>query len=440
MKAIGRRSLPLVLFLLAGLLYLPAPAAARMPRLTQSTNQIAQGLTLTKIDDPSGPNRIRVLTVDPLSASVSLDMASAGRLPSLKTTSAMAQADGAIAAINGDFGAFEGRPLHAFGVDGALLQTGFQTGVSFAVSHDEQHLFVGPSRAKVVGRPIPSGAAFGVNRWNEDPAGSGQIAAFSPYGGSQQPPPTGECEVQLRRSSGLHWDANQSGVYRDYTVTTKTCGGAALRFSKRKGKVILEARTSGAGSTTLRALQIASTVRMSWKMIDASPWTGVMEMIGGMPLLVDNGNVVAKSCSSYFCSRNPRTGIGYTASGKVLLVTVDGRENGSVGMTLVGFAQEMKSLGAIEAVNLDGGGSTTMWVKGSGLVNVPADSTGERAIPNAVLVLPSSGEKEPNPLVATLGPEPASSTPELSSQLEMSDPGSTGGLMQALSEGAFGGV
>jgi hypothetical protein len=86
--------------------------------------------------------------------------------------------------------------------------------------------------------------------------------------------------------------------------------------------------------------------------------------------------------------RNPRTLAGVKADGTILLVTVDGRQPGySVGASFEESAQIMKSLGAIDAVNLDGGGSTTMTI-GSKLINHPSDSTGERPVGDAIVVLP----------------------------------------------------
>ena len=78
---------------------------------------------------------------------------------------------------------------------------------------------------------------------------------------------------------------------------------------------------------------------------------------------------------------------------------VDGRTSSSVGFTLYQLAKELKALG-VDAVNLDGGGSATMWVKGLGVVNHPTDSTGERPVSNAIVVLPSRDRSEPRPLRA----------------------------------------
>jgi hypothetical protein len=86
--------------------------------------------------------------------------------------------------------------------------------------------------------------------------------------------------------------------------------------------------------------------------------------------------------------RQPRTMAGIDARGRLLLVTVDGRRPGvSEGVTLEEGARLMKTLGAVDAINLDGGGSSAMAVNGA-LVNHPTDSTGERPIGDAVLVLP----------------------------------------------------
>src|SRR6185503_5497574 len=83
---------------------------------------------------------------------------------------------------------------------------------------------------------------------------------------------------------------------------------------------------------------------------------------------------------SFVAGRQPRTLAGVRADGTLLLVTVDGRLPGwSVGMTLPEAARLMRSLGAREAMNLDGGGSSTMVVRGE-VVNRPSDRTGERPV------------------------------------------------------------
>ncbi len=87
--------------------------------------------------------------------------------------------------------------------------------------------------------------------------------------------------------------------------------------------------------------------------------------------------------------RQPRTLAGIDGRGRLLLATVDGRlKNGSEGFTIYEAATFMKSLGAVQAMNLDGGGSTAMAVNGA-LVNNPSDAAGERPVGDTVQVLPS---------------------------------------------------
>lgn len=105
-------------------------------------------------------------------------------------------------------------------------------------------------------------------------------------------------------------------------------------------------------------------------------WT---QVVPGDPILVRGGEVVHEPCYSHMCSRHPRTAVGLTDAGEVLLVAVDGRTWGASGMTRLELAALMRDLGATRAMNFDGGGSTTFWVRGRGVVNVPSDGS-ERVV------------------------------------------------------------
>ena len=86
--------------------------------------------------------------------------------------------------------------------------------------------------------------------------------------------------------------------------------------------------------------------------------------------------------------RNPRTIAGVTRDGRLLLVAVDGRAPGySAGLSFSEEAAVMRALGATDATNLDGGGSTTMTIRGT-VVTRPSDATGERPLGDAILLLP----------------------------------------------------
>lgn len=102
-------------------------------------------------------------------------------------------------------------------------------------------------------------------------------------------------------------------------------------------------------------------------------WNDVNHIISGGPYLVKDSNIfvdVAEQKLDAIGGRNPRTAIGYTEDNNFIIVTVDGREKASVGMTLNELANFMKSVGCYNAMNLDGGGSTVLYVKGK-VVNHP---------------------------------------------------------------------
>jgi exopolysaccharide biosynthesis protein len=102
-------------------------------------------------------------------------------------------------------------------------------------------------------------------------------------------------------------------------------------------------------------------------------WENVNHIISGGPYLVKNSQVFVDTAQQNLGSiggRNPRTAIGYTADNRFIIVTVDGREKASVGMTLTELANFMKSIGCYNAMNLDGGGSTVLYVNGK-VVNHP---------------------------------------------------------------------
>ncbi|MCC5875995.1 MAG: phosphodiester glycosidase family protein [Candidatus Sumerlaeia bacterium] len=112
------------------------------------------------------------------------------------------------------------------------------------------------------------------------------------------------------------------------------------------------------------------------------------------PLLLLNGSIATTQINSaggtHCTGRHPRTAVGITGDNQIILLTVDGRTNRSTGMTCVETATVLQWLGALDAVNMDGGGTTTMWVGGepaSGVVNYPSDGSGERVTANAIAIV-----------------------------------------------------
>ena len=124
----------------------------------------------------------------------------------------------------------------------------------------------------------------------------------------------------------------------------------------------------------------------------------IEDMVAGVPQLIKNGKIEItweqeKSNKSFVETKHPRTAVAKLKDGKFLMVTVDGRQpNFSVGMNLQELAEFLLELGAVDAMNLDGGGSTTMFLDGK-IVNKPSDKEGERKVSDAILVTPRAKKK-----------------------------------------------
>jgi exopolysaccharide biosynthesis protein len=70
-----------------------------------------------------------------------------------------------------------------------------------------------------------------------------------------------------------------------------------------------------------------------------------------------------------------------------MLICIDGRTEEAEGMSFIETQQYLFDLGCIDAINLDGGGSTTMWTKNKGVINNPSNDYGERSVANSILIL-----------------------------------------------------
>lgn len=119
--------------------------------------------------------------------------------------------------------------------------------------------------------------------------------------------------------------------------------------------------------------KIADQKEVKLDILTVPEWDNVNHIISGGPYLVKKSQVFVDTAEQNLGSiggRNPRTAIGYTADNHFIIVTVDGREKSSIGLTLTELAYFMKSIGCYNAMNLDGGGSTVLYVNGR-VVNHP---------------------------------------------------------------------
>ncbi|MFC3561270.1 phosphodiester glycosidase family protein [Pedobacter jamesrossensis] len=116
-------------------------------------------------------------------------------------------------------------------------------------------------------------------------------------------------------------------------------------------------------------------------------------MLNG-PLLAYNGIKEDLDTTDFNRLRHPRTCVGIKPNGRVILLTVDGRNDNSSGMSLSELTKIMNWLGCESAINFDGGGSTTLWINGfadNGVINYPTDNKkwdheGQRKVANVILV------------------------------------------------------
>lgn len=152
-----------------------------------------------------------------------------------------------------------------------------------------------------------------------------------------------------------------------------------------EGKIVLSlnAKDDAAKLAALKALQPGDTIDIDVSSAD-SRWTEATQALGAMYKLVTDGQVVQPTSSaeqSAWAERAPRTAIGIKADGTVIFYTMDGRQSGySVGCTLTQVAMRLVELGCVEAVSLDGGGSTTIGATLPGedeftILNKPSDGT-----------------------------------------------------------------
>lgn len=138
---------------------------------------------------------------------------------------------------------------------------------------------------------------------------------------------------------------------------------------------------------------VEDSVWVGWS-VSMRDGDGLTEAVGGFPELLDEGarvgDLEVSERPSFAATRHPRTAVGYDPErGWAWLAVVDGRQAPhSDGMTLPELAELFEALGATEALNLDGGGSSVMVIRGR-TVNRPSDLTGERPVVNGLALVQS---------------------------------------------------
>lgn len=179
--------------------------------------------------------------------------------------------------------------------------------------------------------------------------------------------------------------------------------GGSVCFFKANGVICDTSRTDLTESLFLDQLDDAAVVidnsgDLSIARCPSSGWktlSDIPTILSGGPLLIWDGNLVKLSNHSFNQRRYGRTGIGITKDNHFIAVVADGNLLPyAAGLSLPELTIILKSFGCIRAMNLDGGGSATMWIKGQkegGVVSHPYDNKkfdnkGERRVANAIVV------------------------------------------------------
>ena len=372
--------------------------------------ELEPGVEWTTIVRERGPMRVNVLAVDPARVRGVLSNEAIARRERVTTMGRRVQA---VAGVNGGYFAASGDPVGVLAMNGRLLSEPVDGRSALIVSggrasvasvrfrgsvsiHRRTRAIDGVDRVRGL---IPACGGRGGDLPTTRPnavltcTDASELVLLSPRYGAR-PPGDGGAQAVLRAGRVASVRAPGTGaVPRDGLLLTGT-GDAALflratALPRSRAEVALRLIADG------RPLPIAPGAAPPG--VPAEPAL----VVGGGPRLLRAGRVAVSATAEGFAppqtpaffgafvaGRQPRTLAGVRADGTLLLATVDGRRPGwSAGMTLPEAARLMRSLGARDALNLDGGGSSAMTVRGE-LVSMPSDRVGERPVSDGLFVLP----------------------------------------------------
>jgi exopolysaccharide biosynthesis protein len=328
-----------------------------------------------------GPLNINLLRVD--LAQARLDVVHArDEAVGLEPLSVIAARAGAIAAVNGGYfrmtGTFAGDSTGTLQIDGTLLS-----------EPDRGRAAVG-----VVRTPSGSRLVMGHVTWRGTISAGGDTHQLHGINRAR-----GRDEIVLFtpgfHASTLTDDSGTEVVVRDGIVedvrekagSTPIPANGFVISARGKAQEWVRARLTKGAKVSV------TTTLLPVDRDEPNPWPDAEDILAAGPKLVTRGkpditDVREKIRPGFATELHPRTAIASLADGRALLLVVDGRQPSlSIGMNLADLAALLIELGAVEAINLDGGGSTTMIVDGA-IVNRPSDVTGERPISDAIVVLP----------------------------------------------------
>ncbi|MCJ8014636.1 phosphodiester glycosidase family protein [Paenibacillus sp. KQZ6P-2] len=371
-------------------------AAATGSVIDERQVEIGPGATYTwrnmKLD--RGLEKLNMVEFDPKNPALSLEPGMTnGKVNGMQGVSKMAsdadhEGNRVIAGINGDFYDMStGVPLGLFMGNGTILTSPPDDWYAFGIKEDGTTLY-GPSpkltRTLTIGGKTSELSSINRTR------GTNDLVLYTPdFDVSTMTNDLGD-EVVL--------DVVQGEVKSGQTLQLKVerIHNDKGNTSIDQGKVVLSA--SGNQRNVLSGLKVGDDVTLSLNLEGA--WSDVTMAIGGSTLLVKDG--VAQPNGDP--AAHPRTAVGTKADGSVVLLEIDGRQPGfSEGVTLAELGQIMQDMGVVNAINLDGGGSSTFIARMPGeterkLMNSPSDG-GERKTANGLMLVNKAPEGAVDKLV-----------------------------------------
>jgi len=344
---------------------------------TVSTTKVGPGVIHKKIMAPTVPWIINVLEVDLNNEYICLESVKANdRIAGYEWTSSMAarmnyEGHKVVGAINADFYASGGVPIGTQVINGEILKHTADWGaLGFNINNDPFIGYVSFS-GNVTDK---SGSKYSVNNVNGT-RGTDCLVVYNSYLGSATG--TNEYGMEIQVTTLSSWIVNDT-VY--CVVDSIENGIGNMRISK--GKAVLSGH--GAAVNFLNSFQKSDTVKLVLNLQPSLP--KLTQVVGGNLKILENGQYTGSTNAD----RHPRTFVGFSAdSTKLFLATVDGRQTGSIGMTYREEADLMVWLGAYQAINLDGGGSTTMVIHNTIENTLFAD---ERAVSNGLMLVSNAPE------------------------------------------------
>lgn len=331
----------------------------------KTVEEVEPGITYTSWlkYGPSGPVWSYILDIDPKAGYAVKPVLSNSVIQGLEPVLAMCERDRAIAAVNGSYFGLDGAIIGLLKVDGEIVSTPELPRTALGILPDEQLLI---DQVHYEGKvELPNGQTVPISAVNRE-RGENELVLYNGF---------------YAAGTG----SNNFGM--EYVVVNGKV--TALNVSNSQipaGGVVLSAH--GEEAKALAGLKVGDAVKITQTL--GPDWDKTQHALGAGPTLVKNGSVFLTTKLEEFppdiaVGRAPRTAVGFKADGHILAVVVDGRQQHSIGMSLLELALFMQELGATDAMNLDGGGSSEMVIKGK-VVNKPSDGR-ERRVGDALTII-----------------------------------------------------